>query len=90
MALTAAHCAKTLILASGSGSAILHQCAKLLLPGMVEYVAKVPGLATDETAMRKQSPIMEEVFKAFNVLFLNVAEEARTSMHCLPRDYDQV
>ncbi|THH16286.1 hypothetical protein EW146_g4324 [Bondarzewia mesenterica] len=77
MALTAAHCAKTLIAASGSGNVVLHQCAKTLLPGMVEYVAKVAGLASDEGAIQKQIATMGEVFKAFAVLFSGVVEDAR-------------
>ncbi|KAI0063032.1 clathrin-coated vesicle protein [Artomyces pyxidatus] len=77
MALTAAHCAKTLISASASGSLMLRQCARMLLPGMVEYVAKVSGLVGDESAMQSHLPAVGEILKAFGTLFTTVSEELR-------------
>lgn len=79
MALTAAHCAKTLIAASSTGSTLLHQCAKLLIPGMVEYLAKVAALREDAATLQKHVLAAGEVVKAFGVLFTSVAEEIRTS-----------
>ena len=77
MAATAAHCAKTLITASASGSVMLRQCIRLLLPGMVEYVAKVAGMAADETAVQSHLPAVGEIIKAFGTLFSNIAEDLR-------------
>ncbi|KAI0258392.1 clathrin-coated vesicle protein [Gloeopeniophorella convolvens] len=77
MALTAAHCAKTLITASASGSVMLRQCMRLLLPGMVEYVAKVAGMADDETALQSHLPAVGEIIKAFGTLFTSIAEDLR-------------
>jgi hypothetical protein len=77
MASTAAHCAKTLITASASGSVMLRQCIKMLLPGMVEYVAKVAGMEADEAAVQSHLPAVGEIIKAFGTLFANIAEDLR-------------
>ena len=77
MASTAAHCAKTLITASASGSVMLRQCIRMLLPGMVEYVAKVAGMEGDEAAVQSHLPAVGEIIKAFGTLFANIAEELR-------------
>jgi hypothetical protein len=49
----------------------------MLLPGMVEYVAKIAGMAADETAMQSHLPAVGEIIKAFGTLFSNIAEELR-------------
>lgn len=77
MALTAAHCAKTLITASASGSVMLRQCTKTLLPGMVEYVAKVAGMAGEEAALQSHLPAVGEIIKAFGTLFTTIPEDLR-------------
>jgi HEAT repeat-containing protein 5 len=77
MASTAAHCAKTLITASASGSVVLRQCIRMLLPGMVEYVAKVAGMEVDEAAVQSHLPAVGEIIKAFGTLFANIAEDLR-------------
>lgn len=77
MAATAAHCAKTLITASASGSVMLRQCIRMLLPGMVEYVAKVAGMVADEAAVQSHLPAVGEIVKAFGTLFTNIAEGLR-------------
>lgn len=77
MALTAAHCAKTLITASASGSVMLRQCAKTLLPGMVEYVARVAGMAGEEDALQNHLPAVGEIIKAFGTLFTTIPEDLR-------------
>jgi hypothetical protein len=77
MASTAAHCAKTLITASASGSVVLRQCIRMLLPGMVEYVAKVAGMEADEAAVQSHLPAVGEIIKAFGTLFASIAEDLR-------------
>lgn len=77
MAATAAHCAKTLITTSASGSVMLRQCIRMLLPGMVEYVAKVAGMVADEAAVESHLPAVGEIIKAFGTLFTNIAEGLR-------------
>jgi HEAT repeat-containing protein 5 len=79
MASTAAHCAKTLITASASGSVVLRQCIRMLLPGMVEYVAKVAGMEADDVAVQSHLPAVGETIKAFGTLFANIAEDLRES-----------
>jgi hypothetical protein len=49
----------------------------MLLPGMVEYVAKVAGMAADEAALQSHLPAVGEIIKAFGTLFSNIAEDLR-------------
>lgn len=75
MALTAAHCAKTLVIASAIGSPSLQQCSRLLLPGMIECIAKIAALEGESTGMRTQ--IVAEIWRAFAALFSSSSEENR-------------
>ncbi|TFY57214.1 hypothetical protein EVG20_g8633 [Dentipellis fragilis] len=77
MALTAAHCAKTIIAASVSGNPVLRQCSRLLLPGMVEYVAKVAAQQGDGASGQDHLAALGEVLKAFGGLFTSIAEDLR-------------
>lgn len=79
MSLTAVHCAKTLIVASTSGNPMLRQCAKLLFPGLIEYIAKMAPLVNDNTVSELQGMAIGEVWKAFSAFFASVPEEHRTS-----------
>jgi len=72
--LTAAHCSKTLILASSSGSPMLRQCARLLIPGLVEFIAKMVPSVHDETVSESQAASIGEVWKAFAALFTSTSE----------------
>ena len=76
MAVIAAHCAKTLVVASTSGNSALHRATKLLLPGMIECVAKIAAM-DDETSYERRSQIIGEIWKAFSVLFQFTAEDLR-------------
>jgi len=76
--LTAAHCARTLIAASSSGNIMLRQCAKLLLPALIEYVAKMAPLVDDGSISEQHLAGIGEVWKAFAVLFTSVPEDQRT------------
>lgn len=53
----------------------MHQCAKLLIPGMVEYLAKVAALRGDPPTLQKHVFAAGEIVKAFGVLFSTVAED---------------
>lgn len=75
ISLSAAHCAKTLILASTAGNAVLRQCSRLLLPGMVECLAKIAA-CVDELP-EKHLTTVGEIYKAFSVLFGSLAEDLR-------------
>lgn len=81
MSLTAAHCAKTLVIASAAGNPALQQCARLLLPGMIECVAKVAALEGESSEIRVQ--IIGEIWKAFAALFTSATEETRESANLL-------
>ncbi|KAJ3520851.1 hypothetical protein NM688_g9102 [Phlebia brevispora] len=76
MSVIAAHCAKTLVMASTSGNVVLHQAAKLLLPGMIECVAKL-AVMDDDASYERRSQIIGEIWKAFSALFMSTAEELR-------------
>jgi HEAT repeat-containing protein 5 len=77
MSLTAAHCAKTLILASTSANAMLLGCTRLLIPSLIEYVAKIAPLVFDGSISEPQVAAVGEVWKAFSAFFASIAENHR-------------
>ena len=79
--LTAAHCAKTLILSSSSGSPTLRQCARLLIPGLIEFIAKMAPLLHDGSISDAQGAAIGEVWKAFTALLTATAEEHRECIY---------
>lgn len=79
--LTAAHCAKTLVLSSSSGSPILRQCARLLIPGLIEFIAKMAPLIHDGSISEAQGAAIGEVWKAFAALLTATAEEHCECIH---------
>lgn len=81
MSITAAHCAKTLVLTSVHGSPALRQCVRLLLPGMIECIAKISATQQGNSS-ELQSQIVGEIFKAFAALFTATAEEQSTYVWC--------
>lgn len=78
--LTAAHCAKTLMIASTSGNPVLRQCAKLLVPSLIEYIAKMAPLVNDGSITESHAAAIGEVWKAFSSFFASVAEEHRSRL----------
>ncbi|KAK0203615.1 clathrin-coated vesicle protein [Desarmillaria ectypa] len=78
--LTAAHCAKTLMIASTSGNPVLCQCAKLLVPSLIEYIAKMAPFASDGSITESHAAAIGEVWKAFSSFFASVAEEHRSRL----------
>ncbi|KAJ7198315.1 clathrin-coated vesicle protein [Mycena pura] len=80
LSLPAVHCAKTLIVASTSGNALLQQCAKLLIPGLIEYIAKMAPLANDGSISEPHAVAIGEVWKAFSALFASVAEDYKARL----------
>ncbi|KAJ7767277.1 clathrin-coated vesicle protein [Mycena metata] len=77
MSLPAAHCAKTLIVASTSGNVMLQQCAKILIPGLIEYIAKMAPLVSDGSITEPHAAAIGEVWKAFSAFFGSVSEDHR-------------
>ncbi|KAG6887575.1 hypothetical protein C0992_011744, partial [Termitomyces sp. T32_za158] len=80
LSLTAAHCAKTLVVASSAGSPMLHHCVRLLIPGLVEYVAKMAPLVQDGTVTEGQITAIGEVWKAFSAFFSSTPEIHRVRL----------
>lgn len=74
LAVIAAHCAKTLIMASTSGLPALQHVTRLLLPGMIDCVAQIAAM-DDEASYDRRSQIIGEIWKAFSALFTSTAEE---------------
>ena len=78
MSVIAAHCAKTLTIASTAGSPTLQRAARLLLPSMIECVAHV-AVQDDEASQDRRVQIVGEIWKAFGALFASTSEELRMS-----------
>lgn len=56
---------------------MLHHCVRLLVPGLVEYVAKMSPLVHDGTVTEAQITAIGEVWKAFSAFFLSTPEVHR-------------
>ncbi|KAJ2921172.1 hypothetical protein H1R20_g15918, partial [Candolleomyces eurysporus] len=67
--LTAAHCAKTLIVAASAGIPILKQCVRLLIPGLVQFVAKMTPYVHEQKLTEVQLAAIGEIWKAFAAFF---------------------
>lgn len=77
VSLTAAHCAKTLIIAAASGNQLLRQCPRLLMPGLIEFVAQSAGMVEGGTLPDTRLAALNEVWKAFSLFFTSVPEDLR-------------
>ncbi|KAI0776806.1 ARM repeat-containing protein [Trametes elegans] len=77
LSLTAAHCAKTLIMASTSGNPVLKQCTRLLLPGLVECLAKAAASSDDAAPPEQVLAAVSEINKALFALFQSIPEDIR-------------
>ena len=75
--MTAAYCAKTLILAAASGNKMLNHCIKLLLPGLIEYVASVAASANEQASQDALVKGTDEILKAFAAFFVSTPDEFR-------------
>lgn len=82
MSLTAAQCARTLIIASASGNQALRQCTKLLLPGLIEFTAKVSPSVLDNTITENLLAALGEVWKAFSGFLTSVPEDLSKEPSC--------
>lgn len=56
---------------------MLQHCARLLLPGMIEYVATIAALADDPAIQETHLSAVDEVLKAFAAFFNYVPEASR-------------
>ena len=77
-AVTAAHCAKTLLSAAAAGNIALQHCVKLLIPGIISYLASVAGRNQQKDGgAQGDTQGVEEALKAFAVLFSSFPELSR-------------
>ncbi|KAG1837702.1 armadillo-type protein [Suillus subalutaceus] len=79
MAIVAVHCAKTLTIAA-SGSELLRACVRLLLPALIQYVAKMVPRVDDGTVSEQQAISIDEVWKTFATLVLLAKDEQRSRL----------
>lgn len=56
---------------------MLLQCARLLIPSLIEYVAKIAPLVSDGSISETQVAAVGEVWKALSALFASVPEHHR-------------
>lgn len=75
--LTAAHCAKTLVASASTGNPTLRQCVRLLIPALVEFIAKMVPLVNEGSITEPQAAAIGEIWKAFSIFFNNVSEDLR-------------
>ena len=76
MAIVAAHCAKTITIAA-SGNDLLRTCVRLLLPGLIHFVARISPRLDDGSLSEQNSASIEEVWKAFSALIALTTAEQR-------------
>jgi hypothetical protein len=76
MAIVAVHCAKTLAIAA-SGSELLRACVRLLLPALIQYVAKMVPRVDEGTVSEQQAISIDEVWKTFATLVSLAKDEQR-------------
>ena len=62
-------------MASSLGNPALQLCTKLLMPGMIECIAKIASSDEKEISVEMHVQIVGEVLKAFSALFLSTADE---------------
>ncbi|KAG2033122.1 armadillo-type protein [Suillus americanus] len=79
MAIVAVHCAKTLTIAA-SGSELLRACVRLLLPALIQYVAKMVPRVDDGTVSEQQAISIDEVWKTFATLVSLAKDEQRSRL----------
>lgn len=78
IALTAAHCARTLIGAAVAGNMILRYSTKLLLPVLVQYAVNA---ASEERDNDDRALARGEVWKAMDSFYASVKEaESKVTM----------
>lgn len=59
---------------------MLRECAKLLMPGLVEFIAKVAPLVHDGSVTEPQALAIAEVWKAFSGLFFSIPDDKRKAL----------
>lgn len=94
MAIVAVHCAKTITVAA-SGNDLLRTCVRLLLPGLIHFVARISPRLDDGPLSEQNNASIEEVWRAFSALIALTTTEQRKrfpiivlfpTSHCEYRD----
>ncbi|KAG9005771.1 hypothetical protein FRB90_010205, partial [Tulasnella sp. 427] len=84
ISITAAHCAKTIMITATTGNSVLRHCVKLLIPGMIHYIANLASSVDENAASTAQNAVqlqgIEEVLKAFVAFFNSVPDEHRARL----------
>jgi hypothetical protein len=81
MAIVAVHCAKTLVIAA-SGSELLRACVRLLLPALIQHIAKLVPQVDDGTVSEQQIISIDEVWKTFATL-ISLARDDQRQFSCV-------
>lgn len=66
-------------MASSSGSPTLRQCVRLLIPGLIEFLAKMSPTIQDGSIIESHAAAVGEVWRAFAALYSITLEEYRKS-----------
>lgn len=78
MTIVAVHCAKTITVAA-SGNGLLRTCARLLLPGLINFVGNTSLRLDDGSLSESNNASIEEVWRAFSALIALTTAEQRKS-----------
>ena len=65
------------MIAATSGNQLLRQCPRLLMPGLIEFVAQSAGMVEGGTLPDTRLAALNEVWKAFSLFFGSVPEDLR-------------
>jgi hypothetical protein len=79
ISLTAAQCAKTVIVAALSGNPVLCQCSKILVPVLVEYILKVTTQKLHKNCDDTQYLVLDEIWKSFMAILGSITEMHKAS-----------
>ncbi|KAG9014418.1 hypothetical protein FRB90_005311 [Tulasnella sp. 427] len=84
ISITAAHCAKTIMITATTGNSVLRHCVKLLIPGMIHYIANLASSVDENAEGAAQNTVqlqgIDEVLKAFVAFFNSVPDEHRARL----------
>ncbi|EIW85333.1 clathrin-coated vesicle protein [Coniophora puteana RWD-64-598 SS2] len=79
MALIAVHCAKTVAIAA-SENELLRASSRSLLPGLIEYIARLSPKADESFMNEQQLTSVEETWKTFNAFISTLPQDKRSRL----------
>ncbi|KAG8826091.1 hypothetical protein FRC17_008413 [Serendipita sp. 399] len=82
LTLTAAQCAKAIIVASlaPTTNPVLKHCAGLLIPSLIKLVATTAAAVEDQEKLASLTPALDEALKTFTTFFNGVPESSRQAV----------